>query len=131
MRPTTDDAPRPSPQESGIGAADVKKLVDAGVHTVEGLARSSRRRLAEIRGLSEQKVEKLKQIGASSEVNLSEDDWKSDARRTRSWGRASERERERERERCAARGTGAGFARRTPSARARRETRGERGGGVR
>ena len=87
MRPTTDDAPRPSPQESGIGAADVKKLVDAGVHTVEGLARSSRRRLAEIRGLSEQKVEKLKQIGASSEGNLSEDDWKSDARRTRSWGR--------------------------------------------
>ena len=93
-RLTTDDAPRPSPQESGIGAADVKKLVDAGVHTVEGLARSSRRRLAEIRGLSEQKVEKLKQIGASSEGNLSEDDWKSDARRTRSWGRASERERE-------------------------------------
>ena len=45
----------------------MKKLVDAGVHTVEGLARSSRRRLAEIRGLSEQKVEKLKQIGASSE----------------------------------------------------------------
>jgi len=73
-RLTTDDAPRPSPQESGIGAADVKKLVDAGVHTVEGLARSSRRRLAEIRGLSEQKVEKLKQIGASSEGNPSVDD---------------------------------------------------------
>ena len=97
-RLTTDDAPRPSPQESGIGAADVKKLVDAGVHTVEGLARSSRRRLAEIRGLSEQKVEKLKQIGASSEGNAREDDRKSDARRTRSWGSESERGRERERE---------------------------------
>ena len=41
---------------------------------MEGLARSSGRRLAEIRGLSEQKVEEVKQIGASSEGNLSEDD---------------------------------------------------------
>ena len=44
----------------------MKKLVDAGVHTVEGLARASRRQLSTVKGLSEQKVEKLKQIGASS-----------------------------------------------------------------
>lgn len=55
-------------QESGIGASDVKKLVDAGVHTVEGLARASRKQLAQIKGLSEQKVEKLKQIGACTRV---------------------------------------------------------------
>ena len=104
----------------------MKKLVDAGVHTVEGLARSSRRRLAEIRGLSEQKVEKLKQIGASSEPKPERGRLKI--------GRALNAfvgERARERERRAARGTGAGFARRRPSARAGRETRGERGGGVR
>ena len=41
------------------------ELVEAGVHTVEGLARASRKQLCAIKGLSEQKVEKLKQIGAS------------------------------------------------------------------
>ena len=41
----------------------MKKLSEAGVHTVEGLARASRKQLTQIKGLSEQKVEKLKQIG--------------------------------------------------------------------
>ena len=47
-----------------MAASDVKKLVEAGVHTVEGLARASKKQLTAIKGLSEQKVEKLKQIGA-------------------------------------------------------------------
>jgi len=51
-------------QESGIAASDVSKLRDAGVHTVEGLAAASRKQLQSIKGLSEQKVEKLKQAGA-------------------------------------------------------------------
>lgn len=51
-------------QESGVAASDVKKLQEAGVHTVEGLAHASRKFLQTIKGLSEQKVEKLKGIGA-------------------------------------------------------------------
>ena len=42
----------------------MSKLRDAGVHTVEGLAAASRKHLQSIKGLSEQKVEKLKQAGA-------------------------------------------------------------------
>jgi DNA-binding Xre family transcriptional regulator len=65
---TTDDARRRwttrTTQESGIAASDVSKLRDAGVHTVEGLAAASRKHLQSIKGLSEQKVEKLKQAGA-------------------------------------------------------------------
>ena len=98
----------------------MKKLVDAGVHTVEGLARSSRRRLAEIRGLSEQKVEKLKQIGASSEPKPERGRLKI--------GRAlnafvGERERERERERDARRGERVPGLRGGDRARARGERR--------
>jgi len=52
-------------EESGVAAGDVKKLSEAGVHTVEGLARASRKHLTQIKGLSEQKVEKLKQIAAT------------------------------------------------------------------
>ena len=47
-----------------MAASDVKKLQEAGVHTVEGLAHASRKFLQTIKGLSEQKVEKLKGIGA-------------------------------------------------------------------
>ena len=102
----------------------MKKLVDAGVHTVEGLARSSRRRLAEIRGLSEQKVEKLKQIGASSEPKPERGRLKIGRALNAFVGeRASERERERERE---TRGEGNGCrvcAAETARARARDERR--------
>ena len=112
----------------------MKKLVDAGVHTVEGLARSSRRRLAEIRGLSEQKVEKLKQIGASSEPKPERGRLKIGRALNAFVGeRGRERERERERERDARRGERVPGLRGGDRARARagRETRGERGGGVR
>ena len=105
----------------------MKKLVDAGVHTVEGLARSSRRRLAEIRGLSEQKVEKLKQIGASSEPKPERGRLKI-GRALNAFVGERARERERERERDARRGERVPGLRGGDRARARagRETRGER-----
>ena len=60
------DPPSPSPaQEHGVAASDIKKLVEAGVHTVEGLAHASKKALKDIKGLSEMKVEKLKAAGAS------------------------------------------------------------------
>lgn len=49
-------------EESGVAASDVKKLEENGIHTVEGLAHASKKQLCAIKGLSEQKVEKLKQI---------------------------------------------------------------------
>ena len=53
-------------QEHGVAASDIKKLVEAGVHTVEGLAPcASKKALKDIKGLSEMKVEKLKAAGAS------------------------------------------------------------------
>ena len=61
-----------------MAASDVKKLQEAGVHTVEGLAHASRKFLQTIKGLSEQKVEKLKGIGALRGVVSFE--------RARGWG---------------------------------------------
>ena len=100
----------------------MKKLVDAGVHTVEGLARSSRRRLAEIRGLSEQKVEKLKQIGASSEPKPERGRLKI-GRALNAFVGERARERERERERDARRGERVPGLRGGDRARARGERR--------
>lgn len=75
-------------QESGVAASDVKKLAESGVHTVEGLARASRKQLCAIKGFSEQKVEKLKQIGAlkrraRARERVGEGAWGGSARRTR------------------------------------------------
>lgn len=53
----------PSPLETleaqGIPSADLRKLKEAGVHTVEGVAYMSRKQLVTIKGISEQKAEKL------------------------------------------------------------------------
>jgi DNA repair protein RAD51 len=46
----------------GIASADIQKLNDAGFHTVESLAHSTVRKLAEVKGISEQKVLKLKEL---------------------------------------------------------------------
>jgi hypothetical protein len=45
--------------QNGISSADVKKLTDAGIHTVETLAHSSKKDLLGIKGLSEPKCEKM------------------------------------------------------------------------
>lgn len=57
--------PPESPQEHGVAASDIKKLLEAGIHTVEGLAYASKKHLKDIKGLSEMKVEKLKMAGES------------------------------------------------------------------
>jgi len=48
--------------DHGIAANDLKKLNDAGYHTVESLAHATSRKLCDVRGISEAKVNKLKEI---------------------------------------------------------------------
>ena len=48
--------------EQGVAANDIQKLNDAGFHTIESVAHSTVRKLSEVRGLSEAKVIKLKDI---------------------------------------------------------------------
>ena len=47
-----------------MAAADIKKLREGGVHTVETLAYASKKDLVAIKGLSEAKVEKIQSQGA-------------------------------------------------------------------
>ncbi|WIA20115.1 hypothetical protein OEZ86_013756 [Tetradesmus obliquus] len=58
-----EEAAGPAPltvlQAHGIPAADIKKLIEGGVHTLEALAHAPKRELTAIKGLSEAKVEKL------------------------------------------------------------------------
>lgn len=49
-------------QEQGIAANDLQKLNDAGFHTIESVAHATVRKLSEVRGLSEAKVLKLKDL---------------------------------------------------------------------
>jgi DNA repair protein RAD51 len=49
-------------QEHGVAVNDIQKLNDAGFHTLESVAHSTIRKLSEVRGLSEAKVVKLKEI---------------------------------------------------------------------
>ena len=49
-------------QEQGVAANDIQKLSDAGYHTIESVAHATVRKLSEVRGLSEAKVNKLKEI---------------------------------------------------------------------
>ena len=46
-------------EEAGIGAADVKKLVEAGFHTLESIAYTPRKVLLAIKGISEAKADKI------------------------------------------------------------------------
>ena len=46
-------------QEAGIHPQDVKKLTDAGFHTVEAVAYTPKKNLIAIKGISEQKAEKI------------------------------------------------------------------------
>jgi DNA repair protein RAD51 len=50
-------------QAHGVPAADIKKLMDGGIHTLEALAHAAKRELTSIKGLSEAKVEKLQKEG--------------------------------------------------------------------
>ena len=46
-------------QEGGISPQDIKKLTDAGLHTVEAVAYTPKKNLIAIKGISEQKAEKI------------------------------------------------------------------------
>lgn len=50
-------------QAHGVPAADIKKLLDGGIHTLEALAHAPKKELTAIKGLSEAKVEKLQKEG--------------------------------------------------------------------
>lgn len=52
-------------QSKGVSAGEIKKLIEGGVHTVESLAHKSKKELCVIKGISENKVEKLQQIAWS------------------------------------------------------------------
>ena len=49
---------------NGINAGDIKKLAEQGYHTVEAIAYSTKRNLQKIKGVSDQKAEKLNSAGA-------------------------------------------------------------------
>jgi predicted RecB family nuclease len=46
-----------------VPAADIKKLKEGGINTVEALAHSNKRELCNIKGISEAKVAKLQAEG--------------------------------------------------------------------
>lgn len=48
-------------QEGGINVADINKLVGAGICTVKGIQMTTRKKLLNIKGLSEAKVDKIKE----------------------------------------------------------------------
>ena len=43
----------------GLGAPDVKKLKEAGFHTIEAVAYATRKELSAIKGISDNKVDKI------------------------------------------------------------------------
>lgn len=45
--------------EAGINAQDIKKLSDSGLNTVESVAYTPKKALMQIKGISEQKAEKI------------------------------------------------------------------------
>ncbi|XP_067120095.1 meiotic recombination protein DMC1/LIM15 homolog [Centruroides vittatus] len=49
-------------QNHGINVADIKKLKSSGVCTIKGIQMNTKKRLTSIKGLSEAKVEKIKEI---------------------------------------------------------------------
>ncbi|KAK5977509.1 DNA meiotic recombinase 1, partial [Trichostrongylus colubriformis] len=48
-------------QNHGINMADIKKLQSVGICTVKGVMMTTKKRLAEVKGLSEAKVDKIKE----------------------------------------------------------------------
>lgn len=49
-------------QAMGVNAADIKKLTDSGIHTVGQLLQTPVRKLLQIKGLSEAKVDKIRDV---------------------------------------------------------------------
>jgi DNA repair protein RAD51 len=55
------DGPTPikALEDKGINAGDIKKLEEAGFHTVEAVAFTPKKHLVNVKGLSENKVDKI------------------------------------------------------------------------
>lgn len=55
------DGPTPikALEEKGINGGDIKKLEEAGFHTVESVAFTPKKNLVTVKGLSEAKVDKI------------------------------------------------------------------------
>jgi DNA repair protein RAD51 len=51
-------------QEAGIHPNDIKKLTEAGLHTVEAVAFTPKKNLLTIKGISDQKADKILAEGA-------------------------------------------------------------------
>ena len=62
------DGPTPikALEEKGINSGDIKKLEEAGFHTVEAVAFTPKKHLIIVKGLSEAKVDKI--IEACSKI---------------------------------------------------------------
>ena len=62
------DAPTPikALEEKGINSGDIKKMEEAGFHTVEAVAFTPKKHLIIVKGLSEAKVDKI--IDACSKI---------------------------------------------------------------
>lgn len=56
-------------QAHGIPAADIKKLMEGGIHTLEALAHAPKKELTAIKGLSDAKVEKMQKEGATQDYD--------------------------------------------------------------
>ena len=54
-------------QNQGINVADLKKLKSAGICTIRGLKMNTKKKLCQIKGLSEAKVDKIKEAIAKLE----------------------------------------------------------------
>lgn len=51
-------------QNHGINVADIKKLKSAGICTIKGVQMTTRRKMCQIKGISEAKMEKIKEAAA-------------------------------------------------------------------
>ncbi|VIO91435.1 Uncharacterized protein BM_BM10860 [Brugia malayi] len=49
-------------QGHGINVADIKKLLGVGICTIKGIMMTTRKRLCDVKGLSEAKVDKIKEV---------------------------------------------------------------------
>ncbi|XP_022095573.1 meiotic recombination protein DMC1/LIM15 homolog [Acanthaster planci] len=56
-------------QNHGINVADIKKLKSAGICTIKGIQMTTRKRMCEIKGISEAKMEKIKEAAAKLEAH--------------------------------------------------------------
>jgi DNA repair protein RAD51 len=55
-------------QEAGIAPQDIKKLADAGLHTVEAVAFTPKKHLLSIKGISDAKADKILAEGGLGRV---------------------------------------------------------------